>query len=51
MPFDAQEGFYITSANFIGQSVNHVTKGPDIQIADGGKRVIVSVHAAERAYL
>ena len=39
--FDAQQGFYITSANFIGQSVNHVTKGPDIQIADGGKRVIV----------
>jgi hypothetical protein len=39
--FDAQDGFFITSANFVGQSVNHVTKGPEIQIVDAGKRAIV----------
>lgn len=39
--FHAQKGFAITSATFVGQSVNHVTNGPQFEIVDNGNQLLV----------
>jgi hypothetical protein len=41
--FPAQDGYRIVNARFVAASANHVSEGPTYQIAEGGRRVNVSL--------